>query len=153
MQLSVKDQKLYKKKLSKEQKKEYKEREDELKELGITIGDIKTDRHQNRFFLCFIRTILIFLATYGMTGGIVSSFNLSFSVPIVVVSLFVLAFFSAFLYYNKLSFYIGYLVVFAGFLVFSVAGYWYVNSGYQAFMNELYNQYSDFFGLLSPTDI
>ena len=152
MQLSVKDQKLYKKKLSKEQKKEYKEREDELKELGITIGDIKTDRHQNRFFLCFIRTILIFLATYGMTGGIVSSFNLSFSVPIVVVSLFVLAFFSAFLYYNKLSFYIGYLVVFAGFLVFSVAGYWYVNSGYQAFMNELYNQYSDFFGLLSQRE-
>ena len=122
MQLSVKDQKLYKKKLSKEQKKEYKERKDELKELGITIGDINTDRHQNRFFLCFIRTILIFLATYGMTGGIVSSFNLSFSVPVVVLSLFVLAFFSAFLYYNKLSFYIGYFVVFAGFLVFSVAG-------------------------------
>ena len=40
-------------------------------------------------------------------------------------------------------------MVFVGFVAFSVRGYWYINSGYQAFMNELYNRYSDYFGMVS----
>ncbi len=141
--------KLKKEKLSKERKKELKLREEELNAFGMTVGDISTDRTPNRFYLCFIRALLIFMAVFGMTGGLVSSFDLPFSVIGVAAVVFVLSLFSAFLYYNKISFYIGYVVVFLGFVVFSARGYWYINSGYQAFSNEVFNAYSDYFGLLS----
>ena len=130
-------------------RKELAQRAEELERFGLTMGDFSTGNKSNRFFLCFIRACLIFLATYGTVGGVVSALGLQYAVPIVIVALFVLAFFSAFLYYNKISFYIGYVVVFAGFIVFSISSYWYINSGYQAFMNVLYNKYSDFFALLS----
>ncbi len=130
-------------------RKEQAQRAEELERFGLTMGDFSTGNKSNRFFLCFIRACLIFLATYGTVGGVVSAIGLQYAVPIVIVALFVLAFFSAFLYYNKISFYIGYIVVFAGFIVFSISSYWYINSGYQAFVNVLYNKYSDFFALLS----
>ena len=130
-------------------RKELNQRADELNRFGLTMGDFSTGNKSNRFFLCFIRACLIFMATYGTVGGVVSAIGLQYAWPIVVLALFVLAFFSAFLYYNKISFYIGYIVVFAGFIVFSISSYWYINSGYQAFVNVLYNKYSDFFALLS----
>ncbi len=130
-------------------KKELAQRSEELERFGLTMGDFSTGNKSNRFFLCFIRACLIFMATYGTVGGIVSAVGLQYSLPIVAFALFVLAFFSAFLYYNKISFYVGYIVVFAGFIVFSISSYWYINSGYQAFVNVLYNKYSDFFALLS----
>ena len=130
-------------------KKELVHRTEELERFGLTMGDFSTGNKSNRFFLCFIRACLIFMATYGTVGGVVSAIGLQYCVPIVIAALFVLAFFSAFLYYNKISFYIGYIVVFAGFIVFSISSYWYINSGYQAFVNVLYNKYSDFFALLS----
>ena len=52
------------------------------------------------------------MATYGTIGGIISAVDLQYCMPIVVLALFVLAFLSAFLYYNKISFYIGYIIVF-----------------------------------------
>ena len=130
-------------------KKELTQRAEELERFGLTMGDFSTGNKSNRFFLCFIRACLIFMATYGTIGGIISAVGLQYCMPIVVLALFLLAFFSAFLYYNKISFYIGYIIVFAGFIVFSISSYWYINSGYQAFVNVLYNKYSDFFALLS----
>ena len=149
MKINLNNVKKPDKRQTRERRKELTAREKDLERFGVAIGDIHTDRVQNRFFLCFIRAMLIFLATYGMVGALASSFEMRYSVPIVVASLFALAFFSAFLYYNKITFYLGYIVVFVGFVAFSVRGYWYINSGYQAFMNELYNRYSDYFGMVS----
>ena len=92
-------------------KKELAQRSEELERFGLTMGDFSTGNKSNRFFLCFIRACLIFMATYGTVGGIVSAVGLQYSLPIVAFALFVLAFFSAFLYYNKISFYVGYIVV------------------------------------------
>ena len=72
---------------TKERRKELTAREKDLERFGVSIGDIHTDRVQNRFFLCFIRAVLIFLATYGMVGALASSFEMRYAVPIVVASL------------------------------------------------------------------
>ncbi len=139
-------------KLTSEQKKENKKRMLELDQFGLALGDIASSQKQNRFYLCFIRAILIFMACFGMIGGMVSSFELPFSMPIVIIGLFLLALLSAFLYYNKVSFYVGYFIVFAGFIIFSFRFYWHINSGYQAFSNVVFNKYSDYFHLLTTRE-
>ncbi|MCR5251521.1 MAG: transglutaminase-like domain-containing protein [Lachnospiraceae bacterium] len=140
------------KKLSTAERREAEKRAEEQARYGVTLGDISIGRKPGRFYLCFIRAILIFMACFGMLGALVSSFNLSFSLPLVAGSLFALSFLTAFLYYNKLTFYVGYFLIFAGFIFFSQALYWYINSGYQAFMNEVFNAYSDYFRLLSTRE-
>ena len=141
-----------KRKLTSEQKKENRKRNFELERYGVTLGDITSSREQNRFYLCFIRSLLIFMASFGLLGAMASSFGLPFSLPIVIIGLYGLAFLTAFLYYNKVSFYIGYFVVFAGFIFFSFRFYWHINSGYQAFTNEVFNKYSDYFHLLATRE-
>ena len=141
-----------KKRLSRAEKAEAARRAAELERYGFAIGDISSAHRPNRFFLCLIRALLIFMASFGMIGALVSSFGLPFSMPLTILGLLVLSFLSAFLYYNRISFYLGYITVFAGFVFFSVNFYWYINSGYQAFMNEVFNSYSDYFRLLSTRE-
>ncbi|MCR5120655.1 MAG: transglutaminase-like domain-containing protein [Lachnospiraceae bacterium] len=136
--------------MKKERRKKQKIDRKYLKELeiyGAGLSDVRPLDQPGRFYLCFLRAILIFLAVYGMLAAIVTSFALPFSKPVMVLGIMVLAFISAFLYYNKITFYVGYLVVFASFVFFSIYMYLYVNSGYQAFLNEVYNKYSDYFRL------
>ncbi len=138
--------------MKKEKKKKQKTDPKYLKELelyGAGLSAVSPVEQPGRFYLCFLRAILIFLAAYGMLAAVVTSFDLPFSKLAVGLGIFVLAFISAFLYYNKGTFYIGYLAVFAGFIFFSIYMYLYVNSGYQAFLNEVYNKYSDYFRLSS----
>ena len=139
-------------KLSYEQKKELKKRKAELDAFGISLGEISSSQEQNRFYLCFIRAVLIFMGCFGLLGGMVSSFDLPFSLPVVMIGLFILSALSAFLYYNKITFYTGYFIVFAGFIFFSFRFYWHINSGYQAFSNEVFNKYSDYFHLLATRE-
>ncbi len=149
IQLSTTPKKI---KLTSEQKKENRKRNFELERYGVTLGDITSSKEQNRFYLCFIRSLLIFMACFGLLGAMASSFDLPFSMPIVIIGLYVLAFLTAFLYYNKVSFYTGYFIVFAGFIFFSFRFYWHINSGYQAFTNEVFNKYSDYFHLLATRE-
>lgn len=119
----------------------------ELEQYGAGLTDVRPLDQPGRFYLCFLRGILIFLAVYGMLAAVVTSFGLPFSKPVMIFGIFTLAFISAFLYYNKVTFYVGYLIVFASFVFFSIYMYLYVNSGYQAFLNEVYNKYSDYFNM------
>jgi len=132
-----------------QRRRELKKRAAELTEKGLVLGDIRMGDAPDRFRMCLIRAILVFMAVLGTIGGLVSAFSMPFSMPAVLIGFAILSTFSAFLYYNKITFYTGYVLVFLGFIVFSFRYYWYINSGYQAFMNEVYNHYSDFFHLLS----
>ncbi|MBR5420246.1 MAG: hypothetical protein IK115_03750 [Lachnospiraceae bacterium] len=138
--------------LSATAKRELSFRSGDEESYGFSLGDVKSLRSSNRFFLCFIRAILIFLACFGTLGGLVSSFGLPFSLPVVALGIFFLSLITAFLYYNRLTFYLGYFLVFGGFIFLSLSFYWYVNSGYQAFMNEVFNKYSDYFRLLATRE-
>ncbi len=135
--------------LSFSRRQELKKRAASLEADGLALGDIRMGEAPNRFSMCLIRAILVFMAVLGTIGGLASAFALPFSLPAVLIGFAILSTFSAFLYYNKITFYTGYVLVFLGFVVFSFRYYWYINSGYQAFMNEVYNQYSDFFHMLS----
>ena len=108
IQLSTTPKKI---KLTSEQKKENRKRNFELERYGVTLGDITSSKEQNRFYLCFIRSLLIFMACFGLLGAMASSFDLPFSMPIVIIGLYGLAFLTAFLYYNKNSFQVNCIIV------------------------------------------
>ncbi len=131
------------------EKKEYMYQEKELEAKGISLSEIRTPASENRGFLCMIRGFLIFFASFGTIGGLISAFELPFHLPLVCLGFFFISMYVAFLYYNRVTFYLGYLLVFFLFTVSIFSFYWYVNSGYQAFMNTVYEKYSDYFYLSS----
>lgn len=131
------------------QKKFDKYQQEEFQNTGLRLGDISTNRSTNRVFICLIRACLIFLASFGSIGALASAFQLDYYfIPVVLIFL-VLSLCTAFLYYNSITFYAGYIFIFFLFTISIVSLYWYVNSGYQAFTNVVYEQYSDYFNLLS----
>ncbi len=133
------------KRLTRAQRREAEKRSEDLVTYGAALQDIRSLPGSGRFFLCFIRALLIFLASFGMTGGLVRAFGLVYNLPVVVIGFAILAFITAFLYYNKLTFYLGYFLIFGAFIFFSIFFYWEVNSGYMAFLSEVFKKYSDFF--------
>lgn len=119
------------------------------KNSGISLDDIQTDIPVNRFFLCFIRGILIFMASFGTITGLVTTFELSFHWVGVTLGILIVSMLAAFLYYNKVTFYAGYLAIFILFTIFAFSLYPYINSGFQGFINTAFQRYSDFFYLSS----
>lgn len=116
---------------------------------GVSLEDIRTDVPVNRFFLCFIRGILIFMASFGTITGLVTSFDLPFHWGGVTLGILIVSMLAAFLYYNRFTFYAGYLAIFLLFTVFAFSLYPYINSGFQGFINTVFQKYSDFFYLSS----
>ncbi len=128
-------------------RKELKDREKELKERGVCEGDITGDKIPHKFIAVLLRGILIFFGAYGTVWGLAGSFGLAYDPVKVFVWILVMAIISASVYYNRATFYVGYIVMFISFFVFSVLMYAYINSGFQAFMNELNQHYVDYFSL------
>ena len=127
--------------------KELKDREKELEERGVCEGDISGDKIPHKFIAVLLRGILIFFGAYGTVWGLAGAFDLAYDPVKVFVWILVMALISASVYYNRATFYVGYIVMFISFFVFSVLMYAYINSGFQAFMNEVNEHYVDYFSL------
>ncbi|MGN0345988.1 MAG: transglutaminase family protein [Lachnospiraceae bacterium] len=128
----------------------------ELAENGVLLSNVipsysSSEKLQmrSRAFICILRGLLVFFASFGTVGALVSAFGLNYYYIPVIGTLLLLAMFTAFLYYNRVTFYAGYFVLFLLFTVSIFASYWYVNSGFQAFTNTVYEKYSDYFHLLT----
>lgn len=132
-------------------KKQDKLLEAELAANGLAVGNIyyPTKSKFSRVQLCFIRALLIFLAAFGTVGSMVSAFDLPFMLPVVLIGSLIICSYIAFLYYNRFTFYVGYILYFLVFTSSIFSLYWYVNSGAQAFLNTVYEKYSDHFALLT----
>lgn len=128
-------------------KRELLKREKELERRGVVQGDITRDKMPHKYIAVLLRGLLIFLGAYGTVWGLAASFELAYDPAKVFFGILFLAIFSASIYYNRLTFYVGYIVMFISFFVFSVMMYSYINSGFQAFVNELNEHYVDYFSL------
>lgn len=125
---------------------------EDLSSYGFSIGEPQSDQVKGKVFLTLIRGILVFLSTYGVIGGLCSSFGLPYDPFTVGALLLLISVTIAFIYYNKFTFYTGYVFLFLAFLVLYVTAYTYINSGFQAFLNEVYSSYGDFFILPSTRE-
>ena len=128
-------------------RRELKKRDEELIKRGVCMEDTSLENMPHKFVSVLLRGLLIFLAAYGTVWGLVSSFGLGYAQGKVFAWILMLSIFSAAIYYNRFTFYVGYIVMFISFFVFSVVMYSYINSGFQAFINELNEAYVDYFSL------
>ena len=120
---------------------------EELEQFGVSLDMIRAEKREPRLLLCAIRGLLIFMATFGTLGGLVSAFGLEFRFYYVMTVIFAISMFIALIYYNKVTFYVGYVLLLAGFAYFSAKSFWYINSGYQAFLNVSGKAYNNYFHL------
>ena len=128
-------------------RREIKKRDEELARRGVCKEDVSLDHMPHKFISVLLRGLLIFLAAYGTVWGMISAFGLGYGQGKVFAGILILSIFSAAIYYNRFTFYAGYIVMFISFFFFSVVMYSYINSGFQAFMNELNEAYVDYFSL------
>ncbi len=128
-------------------RRELKKRAAELSERGICEGDILRKDLPQKYVAVLLRGLLIFLAAYGTVWGLVSSFGLAYNPLKVFVGILVLSIFSASIYYNRVTFYVGYVIMFITFFGYSVARYSFINSGFQAIINTINEHYVDYFSL------
>ena len=128
-------------------RRELKKREEELVKRGVCKEDAALETMPHKYVSVLLRGLLIFLAAYGTVWGLVESFGLGYAQGKVFAWILLLSIFSASIYYNRFTFYVGYIVMFISFFVFSVVMYSYINSGFQALVNELNEAYVDYFSL------
>ena len=130
-----------------QKKREEKQRRRDAEAYGVVLNRITIDHFDNRGLLCLVRGLLVFLAVYGTLGAVVAAFGLSFHKGLVITALFLLALLAAFVYYNKFTFYTGYVFLFLLLIIMAFALYLYINSGFQALLNEIQTEYNAFFNL------
>ncbi|MCR4686171.1 MAG: transglutaminase-like domain-containing protein [Lachnospiraceae bacterium] len=103
----------------------------------------------NRFLICVLKGLLIWALSYTTVTAFAYCFELPYNHGIVFIASFLFSQFIALLYFNKIIFYTGYILMFITFLIELVRNYIVVNSGFQAIINIVYEKYSDYFALSS----
>lgn len=114
-----------------------------LEKLDTNNGKVR--RLPDRLLTCILRSLLIFMASFGTIGGVISAFELPYNPYFVIPAFIIISVVISMIYYNRLLFYLGYFLIFFIFAFLTFSYYWYINSGFQAFLNTLYGQYSDYF--------
>lgn len=106
---------------------------------GITFyhHEYKEIPSSERFFLCILRGVLIYLGLFGTTGLFISSLELPCNQLIIFSVEFVISMLVALLYYHKWLFNIGYIVFFILFCFIAFTFVVYANSGFNAIMNHV----------------
>ena len=119
----------------------------EISDNRIVVGEISQEKRSSRFLLCFFKGLLIFIATYCSICGLLDAFKIPYAKVFLIAGFAIFSFFVAFLYYNKILFYAGYIILFIAFTVELARYYLPANSGFQAALNIIANEYSDYFAL------
>lgn len=114
---------------------------------GFTFAQTPENNQLYRGMICILKGILIFCATFGTLGGVLSAFHIHYNIPLVFFTLLILSFSLAFLHYNKLVFNICYPVIFLFFTFTIFRSRVLANSGFQSFISIVYEEYSSHFEL------
>lgn len=105
------------------------------------------DFEAGRVSICLWKAVLMFGASFGTVGSIVSAFDMSVNYPAMILAFLAVSFALSFLHYHPLLFNIGYPVAFCIFAVSIFRNRRYVSSGYQAILNLIREDYQTYFGL------
>ncbi|SDI91411.1 Transglutaminase-like enzyme, putative cysteine protease [Lachnospiraceae bacterium G41] len=119
----------------------------EIKDNKLIVGEVTQTKKSNRFLICLFKGILVYIATYCSICGLLDAFEIEYNRPIIMVAFAFFSFYVSFLYFNKLIFYIFYIILFVAFTVELARYYMAANSGFQAAINIIFEEYSDYFGL------
>ena len=121
----------------------------EITDNKVIVGEVTQTKKSNRFLICLFKGILIFIATYCSICGVLDAFEIEYNRPIIFAAFVFFSLYVTFLYYNKIIFYLFYIILFIGFTVELARYYMPANSGFQAILNIIFEDYSDYFALAS----
>ena len=128
---------------------EKRNRKKDIDQHGFYVGAVHNESGLKRFAICLLRGVMVFLACYGTVVGLIESFDIPYNHTLVTAFFVMISILAALLYYNKPIFYVGYVTLLIGFTWELARYYYYANSGYQAIVNIIYEDYSDYFHLLT----
>lgn len=97
--------------------------------------------------ICLMKAVLMFCASLGTIGSIVSAFGMNVNFPLIFVFLLAASLILAFLHYRRLLFNLCYPLIFVIFTFSILRHRDYANSGYQAILNLVKEEYRFYFGL------
>ena len=116
---------------------------------GFTFAQTPMDYRLYKGIICALKGFLIFSATFGSLGGLLSAFHVTYNVVFVFFTLLLLCLSLSFLHYSKIVFNIFYPIIFVFFSIAIFRNRVLANSGFQSFISILYEEYSSHFELTS----
>lgn len=114
----------------------------------LLVGEVSQEKKSSRLVLCLFKGILIFLASYCSIVSLLDAFAIPHNKPVILAAFMFFSFCVALLYLNKIIFYSLYILMFIVFTIELARYYIYANSGFQAAINILSKEYSDYFNMM-----
>ena len=102
--------------------------------ISMDFGYTKLNQ-RSRLTVCLLRGILVFLCQFGTMGLFITSFDLPCRISVLLVVSLISSVGMGLLYYNNLTFNLGYIVYFIAFIAMAILTRWYANSGMNAVLN------------------
>ena len=114
---------------------------------GIRLSKSIYEAKENRLLTLLIKGVIVYLLTMGSIGFYLSAFSIEYNQALCNIVIFVMALFSAMLYYRLLTENAGYMVVLVlfCFLVYKFKAY--INSGFYAMVNVTTDGAAQFFNI------
>jgi transglutaminase-like putative cysteine protease len=106
-------------------------------------GEFESGRER----VCLIKAILMFCSSFGTIACVLTAFSIEANYAVLIVFLLAAAFIMSFLRYNPVIFDLGYIAIMFGFIALVLNNRTIVNSGYQAMVNIIREEYQNYFGL------
>jgi transglutaminase-like putative cysteine protease len=114
---------------------------------GYTIAAPQGSVTTGRGWICLVKALLMFSASMGTVGSILSAFEMQVNLGVIVIFLLLTSLLLSFLHYRRLWFNLGYPMLFIIFVYSIFQNRIYVNSGYQAMVNVIRDAYRLHFNL------
>lgn len=112
---------------------------------GYTITERTTEAKYESFIHCLIKGLFIFAAAFGALSGVLSEFEISYNYGLVMIIVLISSLLLSLLHLNKVVFNIGYPLIFVVFTTMILRCRLYANSGFQALLNIINEEYSAHF--------
>lgn len=119
----------------------------ELDFSGVLITDVYGTEKNSSLLLCFMKGLIIFLVCSGTVTGFCDAFSLPYNKPVIILTSLLVSMVVSLIYVRKKVFYIGYTVFLILFAIELVRYYMYANSGFQAIMNTVREEYAAYFNM------
>jgi hypothetical protein len=106
-------------------------------------GEFESERAK----VCLIKAILMFCSSFGTIACVLTAFSIEANYALLIVFLLFSALIMSFLRYNPVLFDLSYIAIMFGFIALILNNRTTVNSGYQAMVNIIREEYQNYFGL------
>lgn len=115
---------------------------------GFSLAENAVSDSRDSFIHCLIKGLLIFTASFGCISGVLSEFDITYNYLLVLVVLLFSSMILSLIHLKKWLFNLGYPVIFVVFTSLLIRYRQLANSGFQALINIISEEYSSHFLML-----